>query len=170
MTICLWDKSTLYADSLVSNSYFREATKFYIPSPNVLLFGSGYFYHLVHVRKWLNDPDNVAPPDISKDKEASFTIVMAVREDDQFKLTTVNQSLIPVEVSNQVIALGSGTDYAEGALAACHDPLTAMRVTCALDRNCGGIITKVEWNETEGFHVAARYYPEERYYKEGFGV
>ncbi len=159
MTIGIWDKSRLWIDSKVSNAPFRHDEKFKIISPNVVVFGSGNLKNVKRVFDSITSPDSTSPNTMSKDRSDAFDCIMVIREDDEFQLRYVDNGLHWNPLPNQILILGSGRDYAEGALKAGASSFRAMEIACELDERCGGIITEVAWNG-ERFVVANRSRPQ----------
>ncbi len=84
-------------------------------------------------------------------------VIQVTRSAHTFKLVTVTSDLYLLNTLNQVIVIGSGSEYAQGALEAGVSSLKAMEIACKLDRSTGGPIYQVKWDEEHGFNIYHKY-------------
>ena len=156
MTTCIWDgKSKVYADTLTS--YFHKALtkKIHIISDNTVSISSGNAGRCTTLINKLK----ASFSKYSDVKEALFNLEEMETNDKDFKVILINKlenedlSLIEYkiyvfhntfkhyyEIDNKAYGIGSGSDYALGALAAGASPLDAMRIASNLDENTNKII------------------------------
>lgn len=158
MTTCIWDENKLYADSQYNLHYMALVKKYVIANPNRLVFGAGDPNSLTRVFEWVKR-DMSYRLDAPDDKLEEFTAVIVTRDLDApsdqspfYLQVLINESTL-ITIPNQLITLGSGTDFAQGALAAGAEPMEAMNIACNLDKHSGKPVVVIAWSHEQGFHI-----------------
>lgn len=139
MTTVAYDGKTLAADKMSTTngrphlSVHEKIRRINYHGQAALAAGAGTIVYSHTVIEWLN---RGAPSDDKPDlpgPDDSFT-VMVVTEGGVFIYT---DSLVPVPVGNIPWALGSGSEYALGAMAAGASAKRAVEIACTLDVSSG---------------------------------
>lgn len=101
------------------------------------LYGcTGDSWEAVAVQEWLTGGAQPAPKNLS---------IMAIDQDNRIWYAT--ESMLWHEITMPYWALGSGADYALGALAAGADARRAAEIACAHNVQCGMGIDTLSWEK-----------------------
>lgn len=142
MTVIVWDGHTLAADKrCCSSSLHYAVTK--IKRINGHLVGSGGDFSPINAMfRWFENGANPdALPDCQKDKDrwASLLVITPYK-----KILRYEQDGIPFEIEETRAAVGSGRDYALGAMAMGASAALAVEIACRFDPSCGEGIDQLE--------------------------
>lgn len=133
MTTVVWDGKTLAADRRMAE--YMTTCKIF-PIPGGYFSGAGSMDQLVEVAAWLQESGD--KPRLPDEPESEFIVV---RGSEAFWLTW--PWLREVRIREPFAALGSGSEYALGALAMGADAETAVKVAAQFDRHTGGGVDAV---------------------------
>lgn len=138
MTTVAWDGKQMVADTLSNWSGLKgKVVKAWKLKDGSLLGGSGAYGDILASRIWIEGGQHLEkfPPKYSQD---GCTILL-VRENcppQRFE-----NSPYPTTILEPFTAIGSGTDYALGAMAMGADAERAVEVAISFDLNSGGELT-----------------------------
>ena len=136
MTVIVWDGKTLAADKQATNSGLKmTCTK--LRRVNGCLIGvSGDFDLAQTTVKWF--ADGADPEKFPKHQETDDKWVGLVCITPDKRVLKYERSPYPMEYTEmEFFAVGSGRDYALGALAMGADAVTAVEVASRFDNGCG---------------------------------
>ena len=135
MTTCIWDSNILYADRLIHGGVVETADKYRIifkgTPKETLLFSAGGVVSAHRMYDWLEGGEK---PDFGSEK-VNFTLV-AIRKDTK-QIKVYYAGFHPVSTDSKLIVIGSGREYALGALAAGASTIEAMKIAAKYDRHTG---------------------------------
>lgn len=137
MTTVAWDGRTLAADKQITfgSLALRGRKVFRVPDPDgrrYLVGFAGKAYVIEAMLFWMRNPAT-SPPRIHGDDDIHVLIV-----DGRRRLFTINNaSLVWVPVSARRYAIGSGADFAEGAMDAGAPAAAAVRIAMRRDVHTG---------------------------------
>ena len=135
MTTCIWAECVLYADRLITAGVVETCDKYRIifrgTSDETLLFSAGDLTSSHRMYEWLEGGEK---PDFGSEK-VDFTLV-AIRKDTR-QAKVYYDCIYPVPADRKLIVIGSGREYALGALAAGASPIEAMKIAAKYDRYTG---------------------------------
>lgn len=136
MTIIVWDGTTLAADKQATNSGLkRKVTK--IHKINGCLIGfSGDFDYAQTMRKWFENGADVEKfPKHQEDDNKWVGVLVITPERKIFKY---ERSPIPMDFTEGgAMCIGSGRDFAFGAMAMGADAVKAVQIASAYEASCG---------------------------------
>lgn len=140
MTTIAWDGKTLAADRRsvfgVRPSAVRKVFRFFNSEGRLLLIGfSGRVRHIPAVLRWLKDRSTEKP---KVDEHFSALIV-----DAHGRLWSLEDNLEFVRLKCRYYAIGSGGDFAEGAMAMGASAAEAVRIAAKHDVNTGNGVDEV---------------------------
>lgn len=133
MTTIVWDGKTLAADRRLAG--YMTTCKIF-PVSGGYLAGAGTMDQLVEVAAYLQSGED--RPRLPDDQESEFIVV---RGHEAFWLTW--PYLREVRIREPFAALGSGAEYAIGALAMGADAKAAVEVAAQFDNHTGGGVDTV---------------------------
>lgn len=157
MTTCLWDGKTLFVDSFYDRHFMTHVRKYRIIGKNKVAFGGGHPHNLTRIWDYLETEGNeyrMIPELMDTSSGGQFTNTIIERVDDSFKIKMMINSMIEIEVPNQVITVGTGSDFIWGALEAGASTLQAMKIACKLDTGSGEPIFIINYDEEKGFYIS----------------
>jgi len=134
VTTVAWDGKTLAADRRMAG--YMTTCKIF-PIPGGYVAGAGTMDQLVEVAAWLQEGGD--KPRLPDDPESEFIVV---RGSEAFWLSW--PYLREVRIREPFAALGSGSEYALGALAMGADARTAVAVAAQFDPHTGGGVDAVD--------------------------
>lgn len=145
MTVIVWDGKTLAADKrAVCHDRPATATKIW-RHKGELLAGAGTMTTCLMMRDWYKagqEPKKF--PDPQKDLETCCTFVV-VRKDGTY--LRYEGSPTPLEFNEPHFAIGSGADYAYGAIAMGANAVKAVEVASQYDIFCGNGVDVLTFEE-----------------------
>lgn len=133
MTTVVWDGKTLAADRRMAG--FMTTCKIF-PFDGGYIAGAGAMDQLAEVALWMQKGGD--KPRLPEDAESEFLVIRGKRA---FWLTW--PYLREIRIREPFAALGSGADYALGALAMGADARRAIQVAAQFDPHTGGGIDAV---------------------------
>lgn len=135
MTTVAWRAGWVAADRLVDG--WMESGKLFRLKDGSVLTGAGYLDDIVEVAAWINAGCKAAakPDGLSADKEERSGFLLARPDGKAFWLT--QPWLRQVEITDEFFALGSGADYALGAMAMGASARRAVQIAMRFDPNTG---------------------------------
>lgn len=136
MTTVVWDGRTLAADRRMAG---HMSTCKIFPIDGGYLAGAGLMDHLVEVAAWLQEGGD--KPRLPEDSEPESEFLV-VRGREAFWLSW--PYLREVRIREPFAALGSGSEYALGALAMGADARAAVEVAAQFDPHTGGGVDAVD--------------------------
>lgn len=135
MTTIVWDGKTLAADKqLNDNSIALSSTKIY-KFENHLLFAAGAMTDIQAMLEWWKrgaDPKDFPSSQSVKENMIAFQIIKPDKT-----LWILEGHPYPYQIENSKFAVGSGRNYALGALSMGADAVKAVEVACEWDLNSG---------------------------------
>lgn len=136
MTIIVWDGHTLASDKQVTtNGLRRKVTKIFKIRDHLVGF-SGDFDLAQSLKYWFQsgaDIEKYPTFQSDSDKFVGMLVITPNRE-----ILKYERSPHPIHMTeNKTYALGSGRDFAIGAMAMGADALDAVRITSMYDSGCG---------------------------------
>jgi hypothetical protein len=137
MTTIAWDGKTLAADSQATTSSGTRCrtAKIVRSSKGFVAAGAG---SLNAVTPWLRWVLAGMPPEKQPDTLADSSTILIV--DPRGRAFTFEGSPVRLPLRDKIWALGSGADFALGAMAMGADARTAVKVACRFDVYSGGRI------------------------------
>ena len=147
MTTCIWDgQSTLYADTLsVGGHMNNKINKIKVINDYQTIILSGltkhaYLLYRLLLKNGLWNLDNIALDTYDvKEENVSFQALLVNKTScDSVQLYHFENTIKNFyEIPNQVVAIGSGTQYAMGAIGAGVTFAEAMHIAARYDENTG---------------------------------
>jgi ATP-dependent protease HslVU (ClpYQ) peptidase subunit len=136
MTIIVWDGKSLVADKQATNAGLKlTTTKIFKINGNLVGF-SGDFDYAFAMKKWFEngaDPEKF-PKHQEDDNKWVGMIVIAPDK----KILKYERSPYPIDLTeSNCLCIGSGRDFAFGALAMGADAKKAVEVACEHESSCG---------------------------------
>ncbi len=136
MTVIVWDGEMLAADKQATNSGLKRAvTKIHKVNGNLVGF-SGDWDYAQAMKQWLAEgayPDKF--PKHQEDNEKWVGMLVVTPDKKVFKY---ERSPIPMDMTESgSMAIGSGRDFAFGALAMGADAKKAVEIACLYEASCG---------------------------------
>lgn len=135
MTIIVWDRKTLAADKQATSGGLRRmVTK--IRNINGMLCGvSGDWDRAQMMFEWVSDGMQVSKwPEFQKTGDDWVGLLVIKSGGATYKY---ERAPVPMLVEDDFFAMGSGRDYAYGAMSMGADAVEAVRVTSLYDVGCG---------------------------------
>ncbi|KAF1711074.1 hypothetical protein CSC70_03875 [Pseudoxanthomonas kalamensis DSM 18571] len=133
MTTIVWDGKTLAADRQMAG--YMTTCKIF-PIPNGYLAGAGTMHQLIEVAAWMQEGKD--KPALPESEDSEFIVI---RGDEAFWLTW--PYLREVRIREPFAVIGSGAQFAIGALAMGSDAKTAVKIAAQFDPETGGGIDSV---------------------------
>ena len=136
MTVVVWDGKTLAADKQATNNGLKlKTTKIFRMRGHLVGFtGSLDYVSLMH--KWFED--GADPEKYPKQQEDDNKWVGMIVITPDKKILKYEQTAYPIDFTEtKQLCIGSGRDFAFGALAMGADAYTAVEVACEYDNGCG---------------------------------
>jgi 20S proteasome alpha/beta subunit len=136
MTIIVWDGKTLAADKQATNAGLkRKVTKIFRIHGDLVGF-SGDFDYAQAMRKWLEDGAKLDDFPKHQANNDDWVGVLVIKSDG--RIYKYERSAVPIDFTEGgVICLGSGRDFAYGAMAMGADAVRAVEITCQYESGCG---------------------------------
>ena len=136
MTIIVWDGKTLAADKQATNSGLKRAvTKIYNINGNLVGF-SGDWDYAQSMKQWLQD--GAYPDKFPKHQEDDNKWVGVLLVTPDKKVYKYERSSTPMDFTEGgCMCIGSGRDFAFGALAMGADAKKAVEIACLYEASCG---------------------------------
>ena len=135
MTTCIWDGNILYADRLIHGGVVETADKYRIifkgTPKETLLFSAGGVISAHRMYTYLEGGEK---PEFGNEK-VDFTLVTVHKNTKQIKV--YYDGIHPVPADSKLIVIGSGREYALGALATGASAIEAMKIAAKYDRYTG---------------------------------
>lgn len=136
MSIIVWDGKTLAADKQATNAGLKAVvTKIFRVGDDLVGF-SGDLAYIGGMKHWLEtgaEPQNF--PKHQEDKD-DWVGTLVIKPDG--RVLKYERCAYPIDFSqNTVMCIGSGRDFAYGALAMGADAVKAVEVTCKYEAFCG---------------------------------
>lgn len=145
MTVIVWDGTTLAADKrAVCGDRPATTTKIW-KHKNELMGGAGTATTCLMMRDWYvggRDPKKFPEP--QKQEETSCNFVVVRRDGSYLRF---EGSHVPLELSESHFAMGTGADYAYGAIAMGADAIKAVEVASQYDLWCGNGVDTLTFDE-----------------------
>lgn len=136
MTTVCFDGKHLAADKLMGGRH--TVAKIFEVGQDVWFAGAGDYCQIVEVAAWLRAG---APQDAKPEVDGDSDYLLIERGRAHWLTVPF---LRKVRINEKVAAVGSGSMYALGAMAAGADAKTAVKIASALDPNTGKGITVVK--------------------------
>jgi hypothetical protein len=134
LTTVAWDGKTLAADRRMAG--WMDACKVFHLKDGRVLSGAGYMDELAEVAAWLDAGGDDRDKPVVSDDDDTCTDYLLIDGDTCYWLTT--PFLRPIEVRDGMAAVGSGSRYALGAMAAGKTAAEAVAIAARFDPNTGG--------------------------------
>lgn len=136
MTIIVWDGKTLAADKQATNSGLkRKVTKIYKVRGNLIGF-SGELDFAFAMKKWFEDGADVEKFPKHQEDDNKWVGMLVITPDK--RVLKYERSPVPMEFTEcDAMCIGSGRDYAFGALAMGANAVRAVEVACEYENSCG---------------------------------
>lgn len=129
MTTVAYDGKSIAADRRIGN---MEAGKLFRLKSGAIFAGAGYYAQIVEVCAWLNEGGKPADrPKLPDDEEESSEFLLIETSGEAYWLTS--PYLRRVKINERFCAIGSGSEYALGALAAGVSAKRAVEIACRFD-------------------------------------
>lgn len=143
MTVIAWDGKTLAADKRAVNAMLaRTVTKIKRLPWGVLLGWSGDQDIGSELRDWFAaGADASRFPEAARKGDATLMVV------ERGKVRFYVASPAPMEVEDSQVAIGSGRDYAQAAMALGKTAREAVELACRFDTGCGNGIDTLTHEE-----------------------
>jgi hypothetical protein len=138
MTTLVWDGKTLAADRQANIVGLRRQVCKLVKLPNNggLIGFSGDFDFAQDMRNWLHN--GAEPKDFPEEQKTNEGMVNTLWIPSPDKIFVFERSPYPIDFSaNKVICMGTGRDFAYGALEMGADAVKAVEVACKYDTNSG---------------------------------
>lgn len=134
MTTIAWDGTTVAADTQANNSGLRSRTKklHRLQDGRIYAF-SGEIQDGRAVYEWLNSGERMPKPSVS----SNFVALMICPDGHAY---TIEDKLVLLPVMERFRAIGSGRNFAMGAMAVGADAFHAVAAAIQLDVYSGGDI------------------------------
>ncbi|QNM98114.1 hypothetical protein [Chitinimonas koreensis] len=138
MTTIAWDGKTVAADTQANNTGLRSYTKKLYRLADGRIYGfTGEIQDGVSVYEWLNAGGRDARPHVS----SSFAALLVCPDGRAY---TMEDKLVLLAVYETFRAIGSGRNFAMGALVVGADAVQAVKAAIRLDVYSGGDIDALE--------------------------
>ena len=136
MTVIVWDGTTLAADKQATNSGLKcKVTKIHRINGHLIGF-SGEFDYAQAMRKWFESGADVEKFPKHQEDSDKWVGMLVITPDK--RVLKYERSPIPMDFTeNKVLCMGSGRDFAFGALAMGADAVKAVQITCTYEASCG---------------------------------
>jgi len=136
MSVLVWDGTTLAADKQMTNGgLIQICSKIFRIGKDLIGFTGDYDYGM-GMKHWLEngaDPDSF--PDNQKDKDG-WVGALVIKHDG--RVLKYDRCPHPYDLSqNRFVCLGSGRDFAYGAMEMGADAVRAVEVACKYEASCG---------------------------------
>ena len=142
MTIIVWDGQTLAADKQATNGGLKRTTTKIFRVDNHLVGISGDLDYAQAMIEWMRNGKTPETFPKHQEDDNKFVGVMVITPDR--KIYKYERTTTPIDYTeNAVLCLGSGRDFAYGALAMGADACRAVSIACDFDINCGMGIDKL---------------------------
>ena len=145
MTVIAWDGKTLAADKQTSFGSTKTTTTKIFKIYGALIGSAGISVHCAAMAEWFRGgriEDKF--PAFQKNNDTSVDVI-CIEPDGRCHV--FQTSHIPVLIEEKFMALGSGSNYALGAMYLGKTAREAVDVACALDSGCGRGIDTLELAE-----------------------
>jgi len=136
VTTIAWDGASLAADKLMGGRH--TVCKVFQISKHLWFAGAGDYCQIVEVSEWLK----AGSPSDDKPAVDGDSDYLLIDKGKPYWLTV--PYLRRVKINEKVAALGSGSMYALGAMAAGADAWLAVKIASSLDPNTGKGITVIK--------------------------
>ena len=130
----------MVADSHVSSGGSGFKTQKIFRVNDKLVGFSGVLSHALKFIEWMKHGTPLNLAQSAKDGDTSFEALVM----DGGFLYYYDQELVPATIDDPIYAIGSGSDYALGAIDAGATPKRAVEIACARDDSSGGPIVVVK--------------------------
>jgi ATP-dependent protease HslVU (ClpYQ) peptidase subunit len=149
MTTIIYKDGTVAFDSLVTRGNARagidsnKARKFKFGTYEFIIGAAGIAVTCEKLFAWAEtnfDPEK-KPQEESLDNLDAFII------DNKNKLRLMNGNFVSFEIKSKTFAVGSGSDFALGAMEAGASAIEALKVAIKYDTNSGGPIRQLNFKE-----------------------
>lgn len=138
MTTAAWDGKTLAADSRMDG--WQSVDKIFHLKDGRYATGAGTYCQIVEIVAWLDDGSRQSDkPEFTGDDSST---VLIVDGKEAFYLSW--PFLRAVKINEPFFAIGSGSEYALGAMAAGKDAKSAVAIAAQFDPQTGGEIRTVK--------------------------
>lgn len=136
MTVIVWDGTTLAADKQATNSGLKcKVTKIHRINGHLIGF-SGEFDYAQSMLKWFENGAEVDKFPKHQEDNDKWVGVLVITPDK--RVLKYERSPVPMDFTeNGVLCIGSGRDFAFGALAMGADAVKAVQIACAYEASCG---------------------------------
>ena len=148
MTVIAWDGTTLAADKqCTNNGYKTTVTKIYRFDDGRLVGAASHSHICVAFIEWLRRGGNI--PDILKSakEEKVAGAGIEILPNGKIHRYQIGVSSIPLHFEDKFIAIGSGFEYAVGAMAMGADAIKAVEITSRFSSSCGMGVDSLRLNE-----------------------
>lgn len=133
MTTVAYDGKTIAADTLITGGVSSVSSKLLtfpmIPDGTFGAYAGDVGCALRFFRTWTGDPDSIPAGDYQ---------ALVCHSDG--RVIYYNGDGLCLEMTDQKFAIGSGCEYAMGAMAAGKTAVKAAQIACTLDPNSGGTV------------------------------
>ena len=154
MSVICWDGKRLAADRQVSDgSMIRSTTKIReIKSgkfKGYLIGAAGATATANLLMDWFEvgaEPKHF-PYEYAKSAELGASLLVITTEKEVHRYDHLP---VPIVMENREYAIGSGRDFAHGAMEMGADAIKACEIACGLSTDCGVAIDVIEWREPRG--------------------
>jgi hypothetical protein len=134
MTIIVWDGTTLAADRMASRNGHASTVDKMWRHKGELIAHSGTYFQGELMRRWYMAGADVDTFPYCRDKNYE-TDMIVVGKDGLVRL--YNDGPMAAPLYDRQFAMGSGRDYAYGAMAMGADAVVAANVACSHETGCG---------------------------------
>lgn len=154
MSIICWDGKRLAADRQVSDgSMIRSTTKIReIKSgkfKGYLIGAAGATATANLLMDWFEAGANPKhfPYEYAKSAELGASLLVITTDKEVHRYDHLP---VPIVMENREYAIGSGREFAHGAMEMGADAIKACEIACSLSTDCGVAIDVIEWREPNG--------------------
>lgn len=136
MTVIVWDGKQLAADKQATNSGLkRMVTKIYRINGHLIGFSGDYDYAQA-MRKWFEEGADKDKFPKHQEDDNKWVGMLVITPDK--RVLKYERSPVPMDFTEgEAMCIGSGRDFAFGALAMGADAIKAVQVACIYEASCG---------------------------------
>ena len=131
LTCVAWDGKVLAADRLVS-PYYSMGKIWRLPDGS-LFSGCGDYNHMTEIAEWLQHGEKKTTKPVIEDNESTFIIITPDGACHWMSLPYLR----PIKFLEPFVAIGSGSEFAMGAMAMGAGARKAVEVAARFDRATG---------------------------------
>jgi ATP-dependent protease HslVU (ClpYQ) peptidase subunit len=139
MTTVACNLQTMAADSFIGNAAGARTTKIFKIGNEIIGFAGG-LADALRLLEWVQDARR-GPPPIPEDKEDRAAVDMLILR--RSGIYMFDGFGVEIKLDGQFAAIGSGAEYAMGAMAVGASPEAAVAVACEYDAGTRGPVCSI---------------------------